>query len=137
LRSGQAFAEAADPGAGLGEELVGRGVGDPEVRAASSALEIGARPGMAVTEGGARDGDARLRRVRIRSWRRGTREMDLILGGFADAELAWLEPEALADLERLLEEGDHDLYRWVASPGAAPESYRAIIERIQRHHRIR
>ena len=63
--------------------------------------------------------------------------MDLILGGFVDAELARLEPEALADLERLLEAGDHDLYRWVASPGAAPESYRAIVTRIQRHHRIR
>lgn len=83
------------------------------------------------------DHDARLRRIRIRSWRRGTREMDLILGGFADAELARLEPEALADFERLLEEGDHDLYRWVASPGGPPESYRAIIARIQWHHRIR
>lgn len=82
-------------------------------------------------------GDDRLRRIRIRSWRRGTREMDLILGGFVDAELAGLEPEALADLERLLDEGDHDLYRWVAAPGAAPEGYRAIVERIQRHHRIR
>ena len=87
-------------------------------------------------ETGTRD-DARLRRIRIRSWRRGTREMDLILGGFVDVELAGLGPDGVDDLERLIEESDHDLYRWVAGSDDTPEGYRMIVERIQGHHRVR
>ena len=51
----------------------------------------------------------RLKRMTMRSWRRGTKEMDLILGPFADARLATLGPGELDLYEALLEENDPDL----------------------------
>jgi len=46
----------------------------------------------------------------FRCWHRGTREMDLILGRFADAEIAALADDELGELERLIEVPDPDLY---------------------------
>lgn len=60
----------------------------------------------------------RLRRLRYRAWHRGTREMDLILGPFADARLAALSPEELDRFEVLLDEMDTDLLDWLT--GAQP-----------------
>ncbi len=57
----------------------------------------------------------RLRRLRMRSWRRGTKEMDLLLGPYADARLAALKGEELDLYEQLLEENDQDLYLWVSA----------------------
>lgn len=79
----------------------------------------------------------RLKRLRMRSWRRGTKEMDLILGPFADGRLAGLEPAALADYERLLEENDQDLYLWVTGAATAPADYGATIAAIRVFHDIR
>lgn len=55
----------------------------------------------------------RLKRLHMRSWRRGMKEMDLILGRFADDCLAALAPEELDLYERMLGENDQDLYLWV------------------------
>lgn len=44
--------------------------------------------------------EARLRRLRMRSWRRGTKEMDLILGGFAESRLGGLDEATLAQIGR-------------------------------------
>jgi antitoxin CptB len=77
--------------------------------------------------------EIRLKRLRLRSWRRGTKEMDLILGGFADAELAGLDGATLDDYERLLEENDWDLYYWVTGAREVPETYSALVGRL-RHH---
>ena len=54
--------------------------------------------------------DARRRKLLFRSWHRGIREMDLILGRFADTEIADLREDDLAELERLIEVPDPDLY---------------------------
>jgi len=54
--------------------------------------------------------DARRKRLLFRCWHRGTREMDLILGRFADAEIATLADDELDELERLIEVPDPDLY---------------------------
>lgn len=54
--------------------------------------------------------DDRRKRLLFRCWHRGTREMDMILGGFADAEVADLSDAEVADLERLIELPDPDLY---------------------------
>lgn len=62
----------------------------------------------------------RLRRVRYRAWHRGTKEMDLLLGPYADARLAGM---AMADLDRfetLLEEADTDLLKWLMGQEPAP-----------------
>ena len=54
--------------------------------------------------------DDRRKRLLFRCWHRGTREMDLILGRFADAEIASLSDAELTELETLLEVNDPDLY---------------------------
>ena len=54
--------------------------------------------------------DDRRKRLLFHCWHRGTREMDLILGRFADAEIATLDDEELAQLEHLIEVPDPDLY---------------------------
>ena len=54
--------------------------------------------------------DDRRKRLLFRCWHRGTREMDLILGRFADAEIGNLSDNELSELERLIEVPDPDLY---------------------------
>ena len=54
--------------------------------------------------------DDRRKRLLFRCWHRGTREMDLILGRFADAEIATLVDDELGQLERLIDMPDPDLY---------------------------
>lgn len=75
--------------------------------------------------------DVRLRRLRLRAWRRGIREMDLILGGFADSALATLDPAALDLFEALLGEDDHDLYAWVSGAAAPPARFVPMIARLR------
>lgn len=79
--------------------------------------------------------DIRLKRLRIRSWRRGTKEMDLILGGFSDAKLAGLPEEEVALYEDLLSENDLDLYQWVTGRGEAPARFADLLARIAAHAR--
>jgi antitoxin CptB len=74
----------------------------------------------------------RLKRLRMRSWRRGTKEMDLVLGPFADAELQRLDAVELDALEALLSENDQDLYLWISRVSGFPDRYEAIIKRIAR-----
>jgi antitoxin CptB len=76
--------------------------------------------------------DDRRKRLLFRCWHRGTREMDLILGRFADAEIATLTDAELTDLELLIEVPDPDLY--AALTGAIPaaaEHAGALFERIR------
>lgn len=72
----------------------------------------------------------RLKRMKMRSWRRGTKEMDLILGPYADAQLAGLGAEALEIYEVILAENDHDLLPWILGQRPAPESLAAMIGEI-------
>ncbi|PKP79369.1 MAG: succinate dehydrogenase assembly factor 2 [Alphaproteobacteria bacterium HGW-Alphaproteobacteria-2] len=76
------------------------------------------------------DRDTRLRRLRMRAWRRGTREMDLILGPFADVCLTGMEDAALDLFEALLDENDHDLYGWVSGQAAAPRRFAALVAQM-------
>jgi len=80
--------------------------------------------------------DIRLKRLRIRSWRRGTKEMDLILGPFADTGLAELDGAQLDAYESLLDENDWDLYYWITGAREAPGPHQAMIEHIRRHRGI-
>ncbi|PZR01067.1 MAG: succinate dehydrogenase assembly factor 2 [Cereibacter sphaeroides] len=75
-------------------------------------------------------GDAALKRMRMRSWRRGMKEMDLILGPFADARLDGLGPEALASYDLLLSENDQDLLQWMLGQGDPPDAYAPLIAEI-------
>ena len=64
--------------------------------------------------------DPRRRRILYRAWRRGTRELDLLLGHFADARLATLDDAGVADFERLLDLPDRDLMAWLMDEIAPP-----------------
>ena len=77
-----------------------------------------------------RELDPRLKRLKIRSWRRGTKEMDLILGPWSDTYLGTLDDETLGNYEALLSENDQDLYLWVSGQAKAPAEFEALIARI-------
>ena len=62
----------------------------------------------------------RRKRLLYQSKHRGTKEADLILGGFADAHMPGLTPEQFAKFEALLEESDPDLMSWIGGQAAPP-----------------
>lgn len=79
-----------------------------------------------LTEG---QGD-RLKRLSMRAMRRGTKEMDIILGRYAKARLEYM-PKAQLDLfEALLEENDHDLYQWVTGQTTPTPGFTLLIAEI-------
>ncbi len=57
--------------------------------------------------------DIRRRRLRFRVWHRGMKEVDLILGRFADAHLATFGTDDLDAFEALLDTPDQDVLAWV------------------------
>lgn len=65
--------------------------------------------------------EIRIKRLRMRAWHRGIKEMDLIMGGWADAHLETADDATLDLFERVLEEEDQDLYQWVSGQVQAPE----------------
>jgi antitoxin CptB len=76
--------------------------------------------------------DDRRKRLLFRCWHRGTREMDLILGRFADAEIAGLADDELAQLEHLIEIPDPDLYAaLIGDKPLAPEYANKVFDRIK------
>jgi antitoxin CptB len=62
----------------------------------------------------------RRRRLRYRAWHRGTMEMDLVLGPFADAHLEGYDAPDLDRLETLMDEEDTDLLKWVMGQEPVP-----------------
>ena len=75
--------------------------------------------------------DDRRKRMRIRAWRRGIKEMDLILGGYADERLAGLNDEQASVFEAVLGEDDHDLFAWVTGRGGPPPArYAALVAEL-------
>ena len=64
--------------------------------------------------------DVRRRRLLFRCWHRGIREMDLVLGRFADEQIASLSEAELTELERWLEIPDQQIFAWVNGMEAAP-----------------
>ncbi len=71
--------------------------------------------------------EARLKRMRMRSWRRGTKEMDLVLGPYADAELAGMSGVELDAYDSLLEENDQDLMAWMLGQKPVPQAHAGLI----------
>ena len=67
--------------------------------------------------------EIRRKRLRFRAWHRGTRETDLLFGGFADHHLATFNSEQLDRLERLLENSDPDLYAWLTRRETTPSEH--------------
>ena len=79
--------------------------------------------------------DARRRRLLFRSWHRGIREMDLILGRFADRHLVHLSDAELQEYERLIEVPDPMLYAWISGEAAAPAEFDStLLRRLKSFH---
>lgn len=67
----------------------------------------------------------------FRAWHRGIREMDLILGSFADACIDELDSEELGDFEKLIEVDDWEIYRWITGEAPIPPEFdSALLRRI-------
>ena len=67
--------------------------------------------------------DERRRRVLFRAWRRGAREMDLIMGRFADAHLPTMNEDELAEFERLLDVPDPQALAWIIGGEHPPREF--------------
>ena len=79
--------------------------------------------------------DARRKRLLFRSWHRGMREMDLVLGRFADAQIATLSDAELDEYERWLEFPDLQIFNWVNGAQTAPrEVDTALFRRLRDFH---
>jgi len=82
------------------------------------------------------DLDPRRRRTLFRAWHRGIREMDLIMGRFADAEIGNLSETELDEFEALIEVPDRDLFKWLTGEDEAPSNYdTAVWRRLRDFHR--
>ncbi len=83
-----------------------------------------------------KDLDPRRRKVLFRAWHRGMREMDLIMGRFADAEIAAMAEGDLDEFERLIEVPDRDLLGWITGEKETPENYATpLLARLKAFHR--
>lgn len=81
------------------------------------------------------DLDLRRRRLLFRAWHRGIREMDLIMGRFADAEIGTLSDADLDAFEALSEVPDHDLFTWITGEAETPSNYDSpVFRRLKAFH---
>ena len=79
--------------------------------------------------------DARRRRLLFRSWHRGIREVDLVLGRFADRVMGDLSEAELNDYEKLLDVPTPDLLAWVMNERPVPpEDETPLLRRMLDEH---
>ena len=83
------------------------------------------------------DLNKRIKMLRIRSWRRGMKEMDLLLGPYADKALAELPEDQINAFETMLNENDQDLYAWFTGRVATPENVATALERVRQFHGVK
>ena len=69
------------------------------------------------------DHDIRLKRLRFRAWHRGTREADLLIGGFFDAHASRWGSTELAWFEALIDEQDVDIMGWAIGSIPCPPAW--------------
>ncbi len=72
-----------------------------------------------------------FKKLKIRAWRRGTREMDLLLGNFIDRCGKDFSTDQLRLFESLLEENDLDILNWVTGQEDLPPSFAALVVQIK------
>ena len=71
------------------------------------------------------------KKLSIRSWRRGTKELDLILGRFSDENITKLDISELDLYEQLLSKDDHLIYSWLFEKEESPKIFKILVEKIQ------
>ncbi len=74
--------------------------------------------------------NVRRRKALYHAWHRGTREMDLLLGRFADDAITDLSDSELDDFEALMAVPDNDLYSWLCGRSAPPGTYDTPVLRM-------
>ena len=65
--------------------------------------------------------EPRRKRALFRAWHRGTREMDLVMGRFADREIGTLSDAELEAFEHLLDLPEADVFEWVTGRAPVPD----------------
>jgi antitoxin CptB len=75
--------------------------------------------------------EIRLKRLKMRSMRRGIKEMDIILSGFSDLHLIDMSGAQLDLYEDFLDENDQDLYQWVSGQVAGYPQYEQLLKQIK------
>ncbi|RLQ89443.1 succinate dehydrogenase assembly factor 2 [Notoacmeibacter ruber] len=82
--------------------------------------------------------DPRRKKLLFRAWHRGMREMDLILGPFADENIATMDGATLDHFEELMHVNDQELYQWVLGEKSVPEEWDGpLLDSIITHRRNR
>ena len=71
------------------------------------------------------------KRLSIRSWRRGTKELDLILGQFSDKNIYKFKKSELNLYERFLSSDDYLIYNLLFGKEDSPKIFKSLIKRIQ------
>ena len=80
--------------------------------------------------------ERRLKRLKFRSWHRGTRELDLLLGPFADKHLDGLGDAHMRDYEILLTMPDPDVYDWILGQAEPPPAVaNGVLKLIKKFHK--
>ena len=83
------------------------------------------------------DDDTRIKRAFYRAHHRGTKEMDFILGRFADAELRALDEADITAFDELMVMPDQPIQSWLAGEENPPPEKQSIIHRIRQFHGIK
>ena len=73
------------------------------------------------------DRETRIKRLRFRAWHRGTKEADLMIGGYFDAHHAEWDDADIAQFEELLEEQDVDIMAWAMGVQPCPEQWEGAV----------
>lgn len=74
--------------------------------------------------------ESRIKRLHMRAWRRGIKEMDLVLGAYADGHLAGMDDVRLAAFDALLHENDQDLLAWITGQAPMPAQHAGLLAEI-------
>ncbi|WP_170482540.1 succinate dehydrogenase assembly factor 2 [Ruegeria profundi] len=74
--------------------------------------------------------EVRIKRLQMRSMRRGIKEMDLILSAYAERNLNTMDAAGLDLYDALLKENDQDLYQWVTGQVNTPDPFADLIADI-------
>ena len=76
--------------------------------------------------------DIRRRKLLFRAWHRGLREVDLILGRFADSHVAELDEAELSEFENLMNVPDGELLTWLTGEAEVPAAHdRPLFRRLR------
>lgn len=74
----------------------------------------------------------RIKRMKMRSMRRGIKEMDLILSAYAETRLDGLSEAELDLYDSLLEVPDQELFQWILGRAQAPDRFAGLVAELAR-----